>query len=94
MAPWENVTDCCFSRILLPNTKEANEASVVASSSPPEPGKLLQGHTDHQGQPPQEKTSSFLPDLAQGLILRLYRVTTSAAQEGSQIFLNFTFYGL
>lgn len=45
MAPWENVTDCCFSRILLPNTKEANEAPVVAL--PSRAWQAVRGHTDH-----------------------------------------------
>ena len=45
MAPWENVTDCCFSRILLLNTKEANEGPVVAL--PSRAWKAVAGHTDH-----------------------------------------------
>lgn len=94
MAPWENVTDCCFSRILLPNTKEANEAPVVAL--PSRAWQAVTGHTDHQGCATAGENEQLPCQTWHkgSRALRLYRVTTSAAQEGSQIFLNFTFYGL
>lgn len=46
-APWENVTDFCFSRILLLTIKEASEALVVAL--PSRAWEAVTGPTAHKG---------------------------------------------
>lgn len=87
-------------RILLLNTKVANEAPVIALPSRacdscyrPLPTK---SHCQPKDVPWQEKTSTFpaQPGDRKGVLspLRLYHVTKASTKEGPWI-LNFTFYG-